>query len=126
MLKLLCKKLFISTLCLFWLNVAAAQDSKMLKMESMPNSDTSRAVVKVLIVEMDNKDAVMGATVLLRRDTDKMHGRVTQDDGRCQFRVAQGNYSVRVQMTGLVSFEQSGLLLEKGKAYTIEIAMVKR
>jgi hypothetical protein len=126
MLKFVSKELFISTLCLFWLNIAVAQDSKMLKMEAVPTTDTARAVVKVLIVEAENTEPVMGATVLLRRDTDKMHGRVTQDDGRCQFRVAQGNYSVRVQMTGLVSFEQSGLVLEKGKSYTIEIAMAKR
>ncbi len=126
MYKFLCKKLYISTLCLFGLHVAAAQDSKMLKMESVSIADTSRAIVKLLVIELENKEPLMGATALLRRDTDKMHGRVTQEDGRCHFRVAQGNYSLRIQMTGLVSFEQSGFLLEKGKSYTIEIAMAKR
>jgi hypothetical protein len=126
MLKYLCKKLVVSTLCFFWLNAALAQDSKILKMESVSIADTSRAIVKLSVFELENKEPIMGATALLRRDTDKMHGRVTQEDGRCHFRVAQGNYTLRIQMTGLVSFEQSGLLLEKGKSYTIEIAMAKR
>ena len=106
--------------------VAQSTESTLLKLESTPIADTSRAVLKVLILETGTQEPVQGATVLLRRDGDKMYGRVSQADGRCHFKIGAGNYVVRVQMTGLASFEQSGFLLEKGRSYTMEIAMVKQ
>lgn len=105
---------------------APSQGSTVLRFDAVPLADTSRAVLKVLICERETPEPILGATVLLRRETDKMHGRVTQADGRCHFKVFPGAYTVRVQMTGLVSFDQSGFLLEKGKSYTLEIAMAKQ
>ena len=105
---------------------AQTTESTLLKFESTSIADTSRAVLKVLIREDGTSEPVLGATVLLRRDGDKMYGRVSQADGRCHFKIGAGNYTVRVQMTGLASFEQAGFLLEKGKSYTIEIVMARR
>ena len=101
-------------------------ESTLIKFDSTPIADTSRAVVKVLIREDGTSEPVLGATVLLRRDADKMYGRVSQADGRCHFKIGAGNYTVRVQMTGLASFEQTGFLLEKGNSYTMEIVMARR
>ncbi len=105
---------------------AQSAESTLIKFESTPIADTSRAVVKVLIREDGTSEPVLGSTVLLRRDADKMYGRVSQADGRCHFKIGAGNYTVRVQMTGLASFEQAGFLLEKGKSYTMEIVMARR
>lgn len=104
---------------------AKGTESTLLKFESTAIADTSRAVLKVLIRETETSEPVLGATVLLRREADKMYGRVSQADGRCHFKIGPGDYVVRVQMTGLASFEQGGFLLEKGKSYTMEIAMAK-
>lgn len=117
---------------LFSLTPALAQStpksggSTVLRFESSAQPDTSRALVDVLIREGQQSEPVHGATVLLRRDADKMYGRVTLADGQCHLRVGEGTYIVRVQMTGLVSFEQSNFILEKGKHYTLEIGMAKQ
>jgi len=105
---------------------AQTTESTLLKIDSTDTADTSRAVLKVLLREIETSELVMGATVLLRRESDKMYGRVSEADGRCYFKVGAGSYTVRVQMTGLASFEQAGFLLEKGKSYTMEIAMARR
>jgi hypothetical protein len=68
---------------------------------------------------------VQGATVLLRRDNDKMLGRVTTHDGSCSFAPSPASYSVRVQMTGMRSFEKAGVILEAGKVYDLEISMAR-
>jgi len=106
-------------------NFFSGKESTVLRFEAVGIADTGRSVLKVLIREIDTPETVLGATVLLRRENDKMYGRVTQADGRCHFKVGGGDYTVRVQMTGLASFEQPGFLLEKGKSYTLEIGMAK-
>lgn len=117
---------FLLSLAFSVLGFAQATESTLLKLDSTETADTSRAVIKVLLREIETSELVMGATVLLRRESDKMYGRVSEADGRCFFKVGAGSYTVRVQMTGLASFEQSGFLLEKGKSYTMEIAMARR
>lgn len=117
---------FLLSLSFSALSFAQATESTLLKLDSTETADTSRAVIKVLLREIETSELVMGATVLLRRESDKMYGRVSEADGRCFFKVGAGSYTVRVQMTGLASFEQSGFLLEKGKSYTMEIAMARR
>ncbi|HMX40494.1 MAG TPA: carboxypeptidase-like regulatory domain-containing protein [Saprospiraceae bacterium] len=121
---------FLFALVLLLPAYCAAQDSgrgssTVLRLEPADQPDTSRAIVRVLIRETEQPEPIQGATVLLRREADKMYGRVTQADGQCAFRVGEGTYVIRVQMTGLVSFEQHNFLFEKGKSYTLEIGMAK-
>ena len=124
----LCLALLSTSLCTAQqssANFVSGKESTVLRFEAVGIADTGRAVLKVLIREIDTPETVLGATVLLRRENDKMYGRVTQADGRCHFKVGPGDYTVRVQMTGLASFEHAGFLLEKGKSYTLEIGMAK-
>lgn len=86
--------------------------------------DTARAFLRVRIFEKDGKLLpVQGATVLLRRDNDKMLGRVTRHDGSCYFSPTAASYTVRVQMTGLKTFEKSGFALEAGKVYDMDVSL---
>ncbi len=85
-------------------------------------ADTSRATVKVLVLETGSKkEPIQGATVLLRRDKDKMLGRVTKQDGVCNFMPVPATYSIRVQLTGYKSLEATGLVFENGKVYELEL-----
>jgi hypothetical protein len=89
-------------------------------------TDTTRTVLHVRTAESGEESApIQGATVLLRRDKDKMLGRVTKGDGKCSFVAAPAEYTLRVQMTGLRSLEKTGILLEAGKAYEMDIRMVR-
>lgn len=88
--------------------------------------DSSKATLRVKVQEKGVEAApIQGATVLLRRDQDKMLGRVTKHDGRCLFAPTPATYTVRVQMTGLKSLEKQGIKLEGGKIYELEILMVR-
>ncbi|MBC7777599.1 MAG: carboxypeptidase regulatory-like domain-containing protein [Phycisphaerae bacterium] len=94
--------------------------------QSSISPDTAKANLRVRVFEKGgNTDPIQGATVLIRRDRDKMLGRVTKHDGRCLFEPAPATYTVRVQMTGLKSFEKTGFKLEAGKVYDIEIGMAR-
>ncbi len=94
--------------------------------QSSVSPDTSKATLRVRVLEKGGETGpVQGATVLLRRDKDKMLGRVTKYDGRCLFSSVPATYTVRVQMTGLRSFEKSGFILEAGKVYDLEIQMAR-
>lgn len=94
--------------------------------QSSISPDASKATLRVRVVEKGLESApVQGATVLLRRDKDKMLGRVTKHDGRCLFAPSPASYTIRVQMTGLKSLEKTGFLLEGGKVYDMEIAMTR-
>lgn len=89
-------------------------------------ADTAKAMLRVRVLEKGGKtEPIQGATVLLRRDKDKMLGRVTKHDGRCLFAPTPATYTVRVQMTGLKSLEKSGFTLEAGKVYDMEITMAR-
>ena len=90
------------------------------------SSDTAKATLRVRVLEKGgDSQPIQGATVLLRRDKDKMLGRVTKHDGRCLFSPTPATYTVRVQMTGLKSLEKSGFLLHAGKVYDLEIVMAR-
>ncbi len=94
--------------------------------QSSISTDSTKATLRVQLYEKgSNTEPLQGATVLLRRDKDKMLGRVTKHDGRCLFSPAPATYTVRVQMTGLKSFEKTGFKLESGKVYDLEIAMAR-
>jgi hypothetical protein len=77
----------------------------------------------VQIFEAGSDEPILGATVLLRRDVDKMHGKVSNEYGSCTFIVAPGDYAMRVQMTGLKSLEKPELVLEAGKIYEMKLVM---
>ncbi|HAD12696.1 MAG TPA: hypothetical protein DCF33_09690 [Saprospirales bacterium] len=94
--------------------------------ESGEGQDTSKAILHVRVLEKGlRNEAVQGATVLLKRDDDKMLGRVTMPDGRCVFQSTPASYTVRVQMTGLKTLEKKGIRLEGGSIYDLEIQMAK-
>lgn len=94
--------------------------------QSSVSPDTSKATLRVRILEKGVETGpIQGATVLLRRDKDKMLGRVTKYDGRCLFSSVPATYTIRVQMTGLRSFEKSGFVLDAGKVYDLEIQMAR-
>jgi hypothetical protein len=101
-------------------------ESRVILFRQVGVTDTSRTVLHVRTAESGEEAApIQGATVLLRRDKDKMLGRVTKGDGKCSFVAAPAEYTVRVQMTGLRSLEKTGILLEAGKAYEMDIRMVR-
>lgn len=92
--------------------------------QTSTSPDTTKAMLKVRVMEKGEKSTpIQGATVLLRRDQDKMLGRVTMHDGRCLFESSPALYTVRVQMTGLKTLEKTGFALESGKVYELEILM---
>ncbi len=87
-------------------------------------TDPKRVGITVVVRELIDQEPVMGATVLLRRENPaRMYGKVTGQQGACALNIAPDTYSVRVQVTGLASFEQSGFVLEPGGAYTLEISL---
>lgn len=86
-------------------------------------ADTTKATIRVQVKEIGSNEPIQGATVLLRRDLDKMLGRVTKPDGRCQFVSEAATYSVRVQLTGYQSLEYPALVLESGKIYEMTIRL---
>jgi len=100
--------------------------SVLLFKQSSISADTAKATLRVRVFEKGTDTApVQGATVLLRRDKDKMLGRVTKHDGRCLFSAAPATYTIRIQMTGLKSLEKPGFALEAGKVYDLEIEMLR-
>ncbi len=89
-------------------------------------ADTVRASVRVLVFETGKvQEPIQGATVLLRRDNDKMLGRVTKQDGSCKFMPVPATYSVRVQLTGYKNLEAAGLVFEPGKIYELELRLAR-
>ena len=95
--------------------------------QSSISPDTVKATLQVRILERGgDTEPVQGATVLLRREDDKMLGRVTTHDGRCLFSATPATYTVRVQMTGLKTLEKTGFTLEAGKVYDLDILMARQ
>jgi hypothetical protein len=89
-------------------------------------TDTAKAIVRVMVKEIgSSNEPIQGATVLLRRDKDKMLGRVTKQDGRCNFMPTPAIYGIRVQLTGYKSLDTSGLLFERGKVYELELRVAR-
>jgi hypothetical protein len=100
------------------------RDSHVLSFKTVGITDTAKAIVRVLVRETGKAgEVIQGATVLLRRDKDKMLGRVTKADGRCNFMPLPAEYAVRVQLTGYKALEHTGLLFERGKVYEMELRL---
>ncbi len=98
--------------------------SQVLRFAAAGGADSQQVALNVLVREIGSKEPVMGATVLLRREKPaRMYGKVTGEYGTCALAIAPDTYSVRVQVTGLASFEQSGFVLEPGTAYILEIGL---
>ena len=112
---------FLPAPCLSQNNVPL--ESELLSFESTGAAENNRAILHVQIFEAGANEPILGATVLLRRDVDKMHGKVSNEYGSCTFIVAPGDYAIRVQMSGLKSLEKPGLLLEGGKIYEMKLVM---
>ena len=102
---------------------SAPLESELLSFQSTGAAENNRAILHVQIFEAGSDEPILGATVLLRRDVDKMHGKVSNEYGSCTFIVAPGDYALRVQMTGLKSLEKQSLLLEGGKIYEMKLVM---
>ncbi|MDX1910678.1 MAG: carboxypeptidase-like regulatory domain-containing protein [Saprospiraceae bacterium] len=104
----------------------SGESSLLVFKQSSISPDTAKAMLRVRVMEEGNpREPLQGATVLLRRDNDKMLGRVTKHDGRCLFSPTPAAYTVRVQMTGLKTLEKSIFVLEAGKVYDMEIVMAR-
>ncbi|MBL7829016.1 MAG: carboxypeptidase regulatory-like domain-containing protein [Saprospiraceae bacterium] len=86
-------------------------------------TDTSKVIVRVLVKEIGSETVIQGATVLFKRDQDKMLGRVTKPDGRCVFNPTPATYSIRVQLTGYQSLDQPDFAFESGKVYEMAVRM---
>lgn len=98
----------------------------MLNMRLVGVTDTLKSIVRVQVKEPGlTGEVIQGATVLLRRDKDKMLGRVTKSDGRCNFMPIPAEYTVRVQLTGYKTLEKSGLLFEAGKVYELDLRLAR-
>lgn len=122
--------------CLFLLfccaHAAIAQDqpitaeSRLSRFVETGKADSERATLHVYIREADTAEPILGATVLLQRQhPDQVHGKVTQWDGRCKFKVAPSDYHLRVQLTGMVTFEMAHIELLAGRQYELEVEMAR-
>ncbi len=127
----------IITFCFFWAllpqgfaaihadSVPAAPKSRILHFTESGSADANRAVLNVFMRD-DMEEPVLGATVLLqRKDPPRVHGKISQWDGRCQFKVSPGRYDLRIQLTGMVTYEQEGIELQAGKQYELELEMAR-
>lgn len=99
--------------------------SRVLHFAESDGGETTRAVVNLLIHD-EFEETVLGATALLqRKDPASVHGKISQWDGRCQFKVSPGMYDLKIQLTGMVTFERTALELLPGRQYDMEIEMVR-
>lgn len=100
--------------------------SRLLRFAETGATDHDRSVLNVFVREEENGEPLLGATVLLQRQNpDQVHGKVSQWDGRCRFKVAPGAYTLRTQLTGMMTYEQKDIELEPGKQYEMELDMVR-
>ncbi len=101
-------------------------ESRLLHFTETGTTDSDRAELNVLLREQDTREPVYGATVLLHRQIpNQVHGKISQWDGLCHFKVAPGTYKLRVQLTGLVAYEMEGVELPAGHAYDMEIELAR-
>ena len=99
--------------------------SRMLRLTETNSTDSNRAVLNVFMQD-DLDEPVLGATALLQRKSpSRVHGRISQWDGRCEFKVSPGSYDLRIQLTGKVTYEQQGIELVAGKQYNLELEMAR-
>lgn len=98
-------------------------ESRVLSFRQVGTNTSQKAIMQVALRDVADPEPIMGATVLLRRDKDKMLGKVSNAQGNCTFYATPATYTLRVQMTGLKSIEKPGFVLEAGKTYQMEVAM---
>lgn len=105
---------------------SAKPQSQLLRFEDSGATEPDRVVLNVLIREQGAEEPVLGATALLQRQNpDQVHGKISQWDGQCKFKVAPGKYDFRIQLTGLVTFEKRDIELAAGRQYDLEVEMAR-
>ncbi|MCB0528624.1 MAG: carboxypeptidase regulatory-like domain-containing protein [Saprospiraceae bacterium] len=99
--------------------------SRILAFSETEGPDSGKAVLNLYLHD-DYDETVLGATALLQRaNPSQVHGRISQWDGRCQFKVLPGTYEMRIQLTGMASFEQENVELQAGRQYEMEIELIR-
>ena len=108
-------------------SVSALRQSRLLRFaETGASPDADRVVLNVFIRDQEIGEPVLGATVLLQRQhPEQVHGKISQWDGRCKFKVAPGTYNFRVQLTGMITFEKQNIELLAGRQYDLDIEMAR-
>lgn len=105
---------------------ALTQPSTILRLEADGTADTGRVGLHIIVREIATEEPVMSATVVAyRKKPTQAYGQLSSADGDCNFNVAPGVYSLKIQLTGLSTFEKQGLVFESGRHYTLEIGMGK-
>jgi hypothetical protein len=106
--------------------IDSMQESHVFSFKTVGITDTLKSIVRVQVKDPGYPGVpIQGATVLLRRDKDKMLGRVTKSDGRCNFMPTPATYVLRVQLTGYKSLEKTGLVFEPGKVYELDLRLAR-
>lgn len=83
-----------------------------------------RAKVTLSVHETVGTEPIMGATcVLQRQESVTYYGQLTDISGRCNFDVQPGHYTLKVQLTGMTTYEMPPMMLEAGKTYKMAVAM---
>lgn len=99
--------------------------SRLLRFSDSNGPDSNRTVLNIFMHD-EYDEPVLGATILLQRQKPaQVHGRISQWDGRCQFKISPGVYDLRVQLTGMVSYEQQSIELLAGRQYEMELEMAR-
>lgn len=107
-------------------SVPPAPQSQLVRFAETGATDADRVVLNVFIRDPEMNEPVLGATALLQRQhPDQVHGKITQWDGRCKFKVAPGRYNFRIQLTGMITYEKLNIDLAPGKQYEMEIDMTR-
>ena len=106
--------------------VSVSPQSRLIRFAETGTTDADRVLLNVYIRDQEMGEPVLGATVLLQRyNPDQVHGKISQWDGRCKFKVASGTYNFRIQLTGMVTFEKQNIELQPGRQYEAEIEMAR-
>ena len=107
-------------------SIPESPQSRLIRFAETGTADADRVVLNIFIRDPEMGEPILGATALLQRQNpDQVHGKITQWDGRCKFKVAPGRYNFRVQLTGMVTFEKLNIDLAAGRQYEMEIEMAK-
>lgn len=106
-------------------SVPVPPQNRLLGFTETNGDDPNKAILNVFLHD-DLDESVLGATVLLQRKApSQVHGRISQWDGRCLFKVSPGKYDLRIQLTGMVTYEQQNIELFSGKQYQLELEMAR-
>lgn len=107
-------------------SLAAPPQSRLVRFLETGKTEADRVVLNVFIRDPEMDEPVLGATALLQRQNpDQVHGKISQWDGRCKFKVAPGTYNFRIQLTGMVTYEKLNMELVAGKEYSLDVDMAR-